>query len=691
MSGNNKLISTLLIAGVFCIGMYLVPVRMMRPDLSSIPGNIGDARLNNYFLEHGYKWLSGQEASFWDAPFFYPITQSMSFSDNLLGTLPVYSIFRFLGYDRETSFQLWFFAVFTLNYFICAYVLRRLSLNALGAASGAFLFAFSLPVIARIGHSQLLPRFMIPVAFYFSMRYFEKPAYRPLVYACLAIVAQFYCSMYMGFFLVLGLMALFVSHIMPQKDRIPWLHAMLGETYRTIITRLLIVFIAVLSLVPLILTYRKASAEFGYRSWAEIAQMLPRVTSYFYPASGSLLWGWLTPIGNTLPMSWEHQIFVGALPLAALILAPILYFRNRAEPLLKTGMLAFVTVALLVLLTLYFASSSGSSLYKIVMHLPGMGAIRAVARIILMVLFPLSIVTGVVLTKLSEQRTIVKRSLAKFAFSLIVVTVLVCDQNVIAAHYDTYSKSAAQARSLAVERLVREKGPSAKVFSYMPERSSDPPYAVHLDAMLAAQDLNMATVNGYSGNFPRDYDFFDNYDQCVSLMKWETIATERSGAERGRRDLFQDMVIAGKDSCEQDKHTYSFIEDALPHDGYRVAISCFLPRITLVRDASTTVKIQLKNTSRAAWGALTRGATEKYKIHLAYRWLSSDQKPLGDFDFRFPLPHDLLPGETTAVEVFVHAPAAPGKYFIEFDLVQELVTWFREQGSSPTRVEIRVL
>ena len=36
------------------------------------------------------------------------------------------------------------------------------------------------------------------------------------------------------------------------------------------------------------------------------------------------------------------------------------------------------------------------------------------------------------------------------------------------------------------------------------------------------------------------------------------------------------------------------------------------------------------------------------------------------------------------------APAQPGRYFLEFDLVHEGVTWFEQKGSSTLRVPVRV-
>jgi hypothetical protein len=537
-----------LIFAIFCIGLYIVPLQMMHFDLSFIPGDMGDTRLNNYFLEHGYKWLTGQVESFWNAPFFYPTMRTMSFSDNHLGTLPIYALFRFLHFDRETSYQLWFLAVFTLNYFSCVWILRKFSINALGTAAGAFVFTFSLPVIAQLGHSQLLPRFMIPFAFYFALRYFEKPDIKMLALTCLAVVIQFYCTIYMGYFLVLGLLSLLIAFVLLQDNRSTKLRDIVWGSYRTITLRTIIILLSLISLLPLILPYYKTLLEYGWRSRRDIAQMLPRINSYLYPAGGSLLWNWLSPMGSSLPVSWEHQIFVGMLPLIAFIVMPIFYLRYRVEPLVTKGMIAFIAIALLILLTLYY----GSPLYRLTLFLPGLRAIRAVTRIILLILFPLSVVLGAVLTKLSENRVALMRSSTTFILSCIVLFTVTLDQNIKASSYNTYSKVESQNRLKTVERLVQKKGSQSKVFAYMPDRSSDPPFVVHLDAMLAAQNLNMASVNGYSGIFPDDYDFYYNYDRCDSLLKWKEIAENKYRKYYYGKELFKDFIIAGRDSCLDD-------------------------------------------------------------------------------------------------------------------------------------------
>src|SRR5579871_2971771 len=146
------------------LGLALVPLRAMGWNLHRIPGDLVDARFNNYVLEHGHHWLTGRERSFWDAPFFLPEPNVIAYSDCHLGTLPLYALFRFAGADRETAFQLWALAQFALNYLCCAWVLRRFGFGRVAATAGAYVFAFGMPVVGQINHLQLAPRFLVPVA-----------------------------------------------------------------------------------------------------------------------------------------------------------------------------------------------------------------------------------------------------------------------------------------------------------------------------------------------------------------------------------------------------------------------------------------------------------------------------------------------------------------------------------------------
>jgi len=72
----------------------------MGKNLLFIPGDLGDARFNNYILEHFYQWITQKVPSYWSPQFFYPYPLTLAFSDNLLGSAPFYAMIRILGFSR---------------------------------------------------------------------------------------------------------------------------------------------------------------------------------------------------------------------------------------------------------------------------------------------------------------------------------------------------------------------------------------------------------------------------------------------------------------------------------------------------------------------------------------------------------------------------------------------------------------
>src|SRR5688572_2198182 len=105
---------------LFFFGFYYYCIRVVGFHLEYTPGDYGDSRFINYVLEHGYKWLLGIEPDFWTANFMYPLENNIAISDSMGGVLPIYALFRFLGFDTENAYQLWWMSCSALNY-ICAY------------------------------------------------------------------------------------------------------------------------------------------------------------------------------------------------------------------------------------------------------------------------------------------------------------------------------------------------------------------------------------------------------------------------------------------------------------------------------------------------------------------------------------------------------------------------------------------
>jgi len=365
-----------LLAGLFCFTL-----RITGFDLAFIPGDAIDARFNIYILEHGYSYLTGRLDSYWNAPFMYPEANVIAYSDNLLGTLPLYALFRAWGLDIFKSFQMWFILMCILNYLSAYYFFRAAFKDKLAAVLGAFVFAFSLSLFSQITHAQLFPRFPIPLAFLFAFRFGEsaKPSF--LALALISVVYQFYCGVYLGFFLALSIGIYLFSFIISKEFRksIPvksdwWLKV----TVPSIICGGLLLF--------LLLPYYKKQQEFSKEAFREIFRTIPSPDSYIYSFPGSVLWGFL----NTKPAGslayWDHEIFPGFIPLVALILVlawcSICRFHPRFRfPIASSKARFFATAAITILIYTRFGDFS---VYKAIYQLPGFSSLRSITRIIIL-------------------------------------------------------------------------------------------------------------------------------------------------------------------------------------------------------------------------------------------------------------------------------------------------------------------
>lgn len=105
--------------------------------------------------------------------------------------------------------------------------------------------------------------------------------------------------------------------------------------------------------------------------------------------------------------------------------------------------------------------------------------------------------------------------------------------------------------------------------------------------------------------------------------------------------------------------------------------------------AELTFRVRATNSGRAAWPALA-SRQEKGTVRLGAHLLHADEEEAEWNWGRADLKHDLGPGETAELEFIVRAPAQPGDYIIEFDMVAEHVTWFEDFGAGVLRHRISI-
>ena len=122
-----------------------------------------------------------------------------------------------------------------------------------------------------------------------------------------------------------------------------------------------------------------------------------------------------------------------------------------------------------------------------------------------------------------------------------------------------------------------------------------------------------------------------------------------------------------------------------PDTAYRARLrTC--DNLTLRCGEARTIQIEVKNQSPIVWPASIESG-----IALGSHWLTRRGEVLVWGDGRTPLQRPVLPSASTKLNLQVRAPAEPGEYLLEVDLVEEGVAWFKERRSHAAIVPTTVL
>ena len=190
-----------------------------------------------------------------------------------------------------------------------------------------------------------------------------------------------------------------------------------------------------------------------------------------------------------------------------------------------------------------------------------------------------------------------------------------------------------------------------------------------------SEDLNLAVEAikkrglGAGNVTPIELRFFSNYLR-LPLSLIEVLPRRKKTAEEQLRDLTANPI--------------------LPDDDYVAQLSSTQQLSVLRPGEKVSLTVRVKNASESLW--IAKGDTEgRHSITLRNRWLNAGSgEVITEQDGGVVLSRNLLPGEEVDLPITVTAPAQPGNYILDFDMVQEQVSWFHQKGSQTLRFNIRV-
>lgn len=143
-------------------------------------------------------------------------------------------------------------------------------------------------------------------------------------------------------------------------------------------------------------------------------------------------------------------------------------------------------------------------------------------------------------------------------------------------------------------------------------------------------------------------------------------------------------------ACERREGTKRIepvINHPLPDKGFKARITVENPPSILKLNSSTHMRVKVKNISPIIWPMKGR-ADGQYKINLAYHWMDMDRRMVVFDGLRTSLPYDIHPNVEVTLNALVAALSRMGVYYLEWDMVQEGVSWFKDKGGKTTGMQI---
>jgi len=164
-------------------------------------------------------------------------------------------------------------------------------------------------------------------------------------------------------------------------------------------------------------------------------------------------------------------------------------------------------------------------------------------------------------------------------------------------------------------------------------------------------------------------------------------------ASGGYRGPWTDVVPAPREFGAA-RETAQNPTRSLPNDAFAVQWGFSPIPKTWKAGSIQTISVTFRNASDVIWPdprSADPSASGAYAVRVTFHWVErgANSGPEGH-NPRADLLEPLPPGASTTLPIAVRAPTTPGAYDLEFDLVQELIAWFRDKGAQSLKIPVKV-
>jgi hypothetical protein len=446
-----------------------------------------DVLFNNFVMEHTFNAFFNPhyKGNLVNTLVFYPTIFSIGRSDNLLGTAGIYYIFRVFT-DPLHSFLFWACTMFILDFGSFYFFLRKFGISWYIALVGAYIFAFSSAVLFHTIHPQLLPKFWFPWVLYYLLEYLEKKQLKALKLCLFLAFAQLASGIYLGFFAILCCAIILIIFVLSNRKN---QFAYYPPKYVFSVGAVITVFMLVVSFFMIPYLYHALIKGVYYIQLA-ILESTPTLASYMYSGTYtifgrltySLVSGYITtrPHEHLISLNFTGIVFLGLLCV------------GLSKKLYRTTKLQNLLVLLITICLLSFNFGHKITLWSAIYYLPGMSAIRAVARLFIVIQM---LATLLSLVSLEFLFTKIRHRTIKIGLALFFAIFVLVDQHTTGLDF----QSIAQVQT-DIQKVQKQIPKTCDVAYTYATKDLIPKYTYYTTiSMLAATTSNTYLYNGYSG------------------------------------------------------------------------------------------------------------------------------------------------------------------------------------------------
>ena len=477
------------------IAMTLWP--SLSSGLAQLQTDPGDTLLNLYFLEHAYRHFIDFQiftpAHFWSPDFFWPIQDTLAWSDHLLGPSLIYGAFRSFC-DPFQSYLGWLITTLWLNYVAIRYAVERIApeTQPIWISIAALVTSFSPAITQQLGHPQLLSLFLIGPILWLCHRLIQESPINFtisdwLLLGCWLLANGFF-NIYIFVYACYGVLIATAIHLSRRlrQHRFRLIHG--GRLWMHATMLLICIGLNATIYLP----YLQTLKSFGKRDMGEIINNLPKVGSWLFGSDQWLLQPPLTA-ANANP-DWiygaEQELFPGwslLILFAAVLMTAVVQRKARSNPL----RIWLIAMGAMVFLSLSF---KGFSLWIVISKLlPGSSSLRASSRVAMVIV--LYAAPAIALAARHWQRSGLQRW-EPFAALLALMGSFV---GIWPKGQPSFSLQSWRQENNAITAALNAS--DCDLFWY--EWSDQPPWRAQVMAMHAQRRTGIPTLNGYSGHFPK--------------------------------------------------------------------------------------------------------------------------------------------------------------------------------------------